>query len=165
MTVETQMAAQTSFLIRDAVWPDDRASVTGLLRDYAASLDVDLCFQNFEDELAGLPGPYARPDGAMLLAEATGSMIAVGCFRRLDDRRCEMKRLYARPAARGLGVGRALAKQLIRDAQAAGYRAMLLDSLASMIEAQQLYRSLGFVETAPYYDNPLPGTAYMRLDF
>jgi ribosomal protein S18 acetylase RimI-like enzyme len=150
--------------IAEARWPDDRATVAALMREYVASLAEDISFQNVDDELAGLPGNYAPPGGVVLIArdgdEAAG---AVAC-RMLEPGVCEMKRLYVRPAFRGRGLARALADELIEHARAQGYRTMLLDTLASMQAARALYRDLGFVPVAPYYDNPLPGVAYMALE-
>lgn len=152
------------FVISEAVWPADKAIVQTLFQEYAASLGVDLCFQNFEDELATLPGKYARPAGAVFLARRNDKVAAVGCYRPLADG-CEMKRLYVRSDCRGHGLGRAMAEALIRDAGASGHAFMVLDSLESMGTAQALYRSLGFRDIEAYYANPLPGTTYMRLDF
>jgi putative acetyltransferase len=150
--------------ITEARWPDDRATVAALMREYVSSLAEDISFQNVDDELAGLPGNYARPGGVVLIArdgdEAAG---AVAC-RMLEPGVCEMKRLYVRPAFRGRGLARALADELIEHARAQGYRTMLLDTLASMQAARALYRDLGFVPVAPYYDNPLAGVAYMALE-
>ena len=150
--------------ITEARWPDDRAIVEALFREYVSSLAEDISFQNVDDELATLPGNYARPGGVALIAregdEAAG---AVAC-RMLEPGVCEMKRLYVRPAFRGRGLARALADELIEHARAQGYRTMLLDTLASMQAARALYRDLGFVPVAPYYDNPLPGVAYMALE-
>jgi ribosomal protein S18 acetylase RimI-like enzyme len=152
------------FRITEARWPDDRATVAALMREYVSSLSEDISFQNVDDELATLPGNYARPGGVVLIArdgdEAAG---AVAC-RMLEPGVCEMKRLYVRPAFRGRGLARALADELIEHARAQGYRTMLLDTLASMQAARALYRDLGFVPVAPYYDNPLPGVAYMALE-
>lgn len=155
--------ADRQIILSRAVWPDDRAIVQALFRDYAGSLAVDLCFQNFEDELANLPGKYDQPGGVVLLARVDQAAAAVGCYRPIDQG-CEMKRLYVRPEFRGLGLGRRMAVHLIENARAAGHEFMVLDSLASMVEAQALYRSLGFRNVEPYYDNPLAGTVYMRLD-
>lgn len=134
-----------------------------LFREYAASLSVDLCFQRFKEELDGLPGRYARPDGRLYLALAGGSPAGCIALRGLDGARCEMKRLYVRPAFRALGLGRALAGRVIGDARAMGCREMLLDTLSEMGGAQALYEKLGFIDIPPYYENPVPGARYMRL--
>ncbi len=137
--------------------------VKALFREYAASLSVDLCFQRFEEELDGLPGRYARPGGRLYLALAGGSPAGCIALRGLDGARCEMKRLYVRPAFRALGLGRALAARVIGDATAMGCREMLLDTLSEMGGAQALYEKLGFTDIPPYYENPVPGARYMRL--
>lgn len=137
--------------------------VKALFREYAASLSVDLCFQHFEEELDGLPGRYAGPGGRLYLALAGGSHAGCIALRRLDGERCEMKRLYVRPAFRALGLGRALAERVIADAQTLGFRQMLLDTLFAMSGAQALYERLGFSDVPAYYDNPVPGARYMGL--
>ena len=135
------------------------------MRAYAASLGIDLGFQGFEDELASLPGKYAPPTGALLLARSAGKALGCVALRQLDaDGRCEMKRLYVTPGGRGLGLGRRLAEAVIAEAQHLGYREMCLDTLRSMQRAIALYRSLGFVETGAYYATPIAGTAFLRLD-
>ena len=142
------------------------ATVRLLLREYADTLGVDLCFQNFEAELAGLPGEYAAPAGHLLLALVDGAIAGCGGFRALTDsdhaNACEMKRLYVRPAFRRFGLGRRLAEALMDEARRCGYSVMLLDTLDDMEAARELYASLGFVETAPYYFNPIPGAHYLR---
>ena len=155
---------ETSLVITEARWPDDRATVEALFREYVGSLTEDISFQNVDNELAGLPGKYARPGGVVLIAwDGTDAAGAVA-YRMVEPGVCEMKRLYVRPAFRGRGLARDLANELIDDARTRGYRTMLLDTLASMQTARALYRDLGFAPVEPYYDNPLPGTMYMALD-
>jgi ribosomal protein S18 acetylase RimI-like enzyme len=143
-------------------WDGTRA----ILREYADSLDVDLCFQGFEQELAGLPGAYAPPSGLMLLALVDGEVAGCGAFRNLPDvdypNACEMKRLYVRPAFRRFGLGRLIAQALMDRAAQAGYSAMLLDTLDEMEAARGLYESLGFEEVPPFYFNPIPGAHYLK---
>src|SRR5689334_10559390 len=150
--------------IREARWPDDRADVEALFREYVASLSEDISFQNVSDELASLPGKYARPTGVVLIARDATRAAGAIAYRMVEPGVCEMKRLYVRPAFRGTGLGRELANELIEDARAKGYRTMLLDTLASMSAARALYRDLGFAPVAPYYDNPLPGVMYLALE-
>jgi ribosomal protein S18 acetylase RimI-like enzyme len=142
----------------------DMGTVATLFREYAASLDVDLSYQGFAAELAALPGAYAPPRGALLIA-VSGSGHALGCvaIRPLaESGTCEMKRLHITPAARGGGVGRALALAAIEAATQAGYICMRLDTLPAMIVAQTLYRRLGFEITPAYYNSSVPGTIFMR---
>ncbi|MBS0326558.1 MAG: GNAT family N-acetyltransferase [Proteobacteria bacterium] len=173
--------------IRDATTAADIASARTLFAEYAASLGVDLAFQDFESELAGLPGEYAPPRGCLLLlrrdaanaantAGVTTAAEAIGCRRQVQtfDAGCvalrpigahtaELKRLYLRAEARRGGWGRRLALAAIERARSLGYREIKLDTLATMAAAQTLYASLGFVPCAPYYRNPLPGTVYLAL--
>jgi ribosomal protein S18 acetylase RimI-like enzyme len=150
--------------ISEARWPNDRAIVETLFREYVASLAEDISFQNVDDELVGLPGKYARPTGVVLIARGGDQAAGAIAYRMVEPGVCEMKRLYVRPAFRGSGLGRELANELIEDARERGYRTMLLDTLASMDAARALYRDLGFVPVPPYYDNPLPGVMYMALE-
>ncbi len=141
----------------------DLVRVRELFLEYAAWLNVDLCFQGFDAELAGLPGAYARPDGRLLLAMRDDQAAGCVALRRFDATTGEVKRLWVRPAFRDGGLGRMLAARIVHEARAVGYAGLVLDTLAPMAAAIALYRSLGFREIAPYYHNPLPGAVYMRL--
>ncbi len=143
--------------------PQEIAAAASLFREYVDWLGIDLSFQGFEAELASLPGKYAPPAGELLLACAPAGD-ALGCVavRPLDGLKvCEMKRLYVRPAARGLGIGTALVGAIITSAQELGYAEMRLDTLPSMAEAFALYQRFGFVQIPAYYHNPVPGTVYL----
>jgi putative acetyltransferase len=140
------------------------AIVRGLFQEYADSLGIDLEFQGFADELAGLPGRYAPPAGRLLLATLNGEPAGCVALRPLEQDVCEMKRLYVRPVFRTHGVGRLLAGRIIDEARSAGYRWMRLDTLPSMSAARRLYAELGFRPILPYYPNPVPGAAFLELE-
>lgn len=135
-----------------------------LVKEYAASLDFDLAFQNFQLELRSLATEYGPPQGSFVLARHDAAWIGCGGFRKLSDAACEMKRLYVAPGGRQKGVGRAIAETLIVRARQVGYATMLLDTTPSMRRAQALYTRLGFTQTAPYRHNPVEGASYWRLD-
>ena len=144
------------------------AKIRELFLEYSQSLDVDLCFQNFDRELQELPGDYAEPKGVLLLALMDGKPAGCGALRALKSvahsNTAEMKRLYVRPEFRGNAIGKKIVLEIIQAAKNKGYNAIVLDTLNSMTDARTLYASMGFVEIAPYYDNPLEGTQYLRLD-
>ncbi|MFO8100180.1 MAG: GNAT family N-acetyltransferase [Salinibacter sp.] len=149
--------------IRRAETNPDLEAVRRLFRDYINSLDFALDFQDVEDELEALPGPYAAPGGAILLAEYDGSAVGVVAVQPLDaDGVCEMKRLYVCPSARGRGIGRTLGTAILDVARDLGYDTMRLDTVASMKPARALYRSIGFEERSAYYHNPLDDVVYME---
>ena len=150
--------------IVDASSGDALLQARTLFEEYAASLGIDLSFQDFAHELATLPGRYAPPAGRLLLANWNGQAAGCVALRPLQDGIGEMKRFYVRPDYRGLGIGRALAERIIREASDAGYTRMRLDSLGSMESALQLYRQLGFREVPPYRDNPVEGAVFLELD-
>lgn len=130
-----------------------------MLREYAAWLEVDLCFQDFERELAQLPGDYAPPRGRLLIAEGAGSV----ALRPLDEEICEMKRLYVRPEYRGSGLGRRLVEAILGQAREIGYRRVRLDTMPKMDGAQKLYASFGFYDIPAYRYNPEPGARFLEL--
>jgi putative acetyltransferase len=135
-----------------------------LFREYAESLGFSLCFQSFDQELAGLPGDYAPPEGRLLVAEYSGQPAGCVALHRLGPEICEMKRLYLRPQYRGKGLGRLLADTVIAEARSIGYRAMRLDTVEPVMpNAVALYRRLGFKEIEPYRANPIDGALYMEL--
>jgi ribosomal protein S18 acetylase RimI-like enzyme len=145
--------------------PAQIAQARELFREYAQSLGFSLCFQNFDQELAGLPGDYGPPDGRLLLAEYEGKLAACVALHKLDTHICEMKRLYLRAAFRGKGLGRALAERIIVEARQIGYQHMRLDTVEPVMkDAVAMYRKLGFKEIAPYCPNPIAGALYMELE-
>lgn len=151
--------------------PEHIALARELMTEYATALEFNLCFQNFEKEMAELPGKYAAPFGRLLLAFHDNRPAGVIAMRPLGGdgvagniKNCEMKRLFLRPAFRGLGLGRILAERLIQEARGCGYASMRLDTVrGSMDRAIEMYRELGFREIPAYCDNPMPGVLYMEL--
>jgi putative acetyltransferase len=144
--------------------PPHVAQARELFQEYAQSLGVNLCFQNFEQELAGLPGHYAPPDGRLLLAEYDGQLAGCVALHKWESGVCEMKRLYLRPSFRGKGLGRAMAEKIIVEARGIGYQRMRLDTIEPLMkDAVEMYRKLGFREIAPYRPNPIAGAMYMEL--
>ena len=138
--------------------------VSALFREYEAFLGVDLCFQHFEQELAGLPGKYAPPSGALLLARVGEKVAGCVAMRDLGDGACEMKRLYIRPDFRGLGLGRLLAEAIVAEAGAAGYLRMKLDTFEFLEGAIHIYQCMGFKRTGSYYENPHEEVQYWELE-
>lgn len=138
--------------------------VRRLFNRYAASLDFDLDFQDFDDEMRRLPGDYAPPGGCLILAVLKKEPVGCVALRRIDDAICEMKRLYTVPSLRGTGVGRLLVESVIDAARNMGYNKMRLDTVPSMKSARRLYSSVGFEKIGPYRYNPIAGATYMELD-
>jgi putative acetyltransferase len=152
------------FEIREAAHAADVAACRALFEEYQRALGVSLCFQGFDRELASLPGDYAPPRGTLLIAlDAAGEPAGCAALRPLGPGEAEMKRLYVCPAHRGRELGRALAERVIASAARLGYSTLRLDTLPSMHAAQRLYAEIGFVETAPYNDNPIEGTRFLAL--
>src|SRR5215210_4600492 len=143
---------------------DDLEEARTIFQEYADTLGSDVCLQNFAEELATLPGGYSRPSGRLLLAMVEDQVAGCAALRALDVETGEMKRVYVRPAFRGLGVGRMLAETILHESRAAGYRRIRLDTLPTMVRARQLYRELGFREIAPYGDNQIAGAVFLEVE-
>ena len=148
--------------------PSELQATRLIFREYADQLGIDLCFQDFDAELAGLPGEYAEPQGALLLVLVNGELAGCCALRPLVasdyPNACEMKRLYVRKAHRRLGLGRQLAEAVLDAARVAGYHHLLLDTLSEMESARALYEDLNFKEIPPYYFNPIPGAHYLKVE-
>ena len=149
--------------IRPARLPDDLPIVRELFREYADSLGIDLSFQDFESELANLPGKYALPAGRIMLAWKETQAVGCVALRPIEGDACEMKRLYVRPAARGEQLGRQLAARICQEAREAGYARICLDTLPTMSAATHIYADLGFKPTAPYVFNPIAEAIFLAL--
>jgi putative acetyltransferase len=149
--------------IRTAVLPNELRIIKGLFQEYADSLNFELDFQDFREELATLPGKYAPPLGCILVAKENGETVGCVAVRPLGEEICEMKRLYVKPLHRGKRIGRDLALAIIDEAKRLGYKAMRLDTVVEMREASALYRALGFQPIDAYCYNPLPGAMYFEL--
>ncbi|MDB6067366.1 MAG: GCN5-related N-acetyltransferase [Pedosphaera sp.] len=149
--------------IQQATTQEEIAQARALFEEYAIWLSVDLCFQGFSAELAGLPGYYAPPRGRLLLALLDKEPAGCVALRPLSESACEMKRLFVRPAFRRRGAGRELSERIIAEAKAIGYSTMRLDTLPTIREALRLYETLGFARCAAYYDTPLPETIFLEL--
>jgi putative acetyltransferase len=158
------MAGDSTYAVREARGAADFTAARTLFEEYAAQLQIDLCFQGFATELTQLSEIYGPPTGCLLLARRGDAPVGCGAVRRLSPQVCEMKRLYIRPDARGANLGRLIADELVARARSLGYFKMRLDTLAGMIPARTLYSSMGFREIPPYYPNPLPDVVYMELD-
>jgi len=157
-------SAVKDFAFRQVESPVQIARARDLFLEYAQSLGFSLCFQNFDKELADLPGEYAPPEGRLLLAEYAGQLAGCVALHKLDSNICEMKRLYLRPQFRGKGFGRILANRIIAEAQLIGYQRMRLDTVEPVMkDAVAMYRKLGFKEIPAYRPNPNAGTIYMEL--
>ncbi len=150
--------------IRPAEVPADLPVVRALFREYQQAIGIDLCFQDFENELATLPGKYAPPAGRLLLAWQGAEAVGCVALRPIEGGACEMKRLYVRPTVRGRQLGRQLAERICAEARDAGYRRICLDTLPSMTAAVALYTSLGFAPVAPYVHNPIGGALFLGRD-
>jgi ribosomal protein S18 acetylase RimI-like enzyme len=161
-----QSTSRMAYTIRQVTTTEDLLAITNLFKAYTAWLDLDLTFQDFTTELASLPGKYASPSGALLLARSP-DCIPLGCvaLRPMDSPGvCEMKRLYVAPEGRGLGLGKKLVGKVLLEAKRIGYQSMRLDTLPRMQSAVALYEKFGFVKILPYYETPLEGTLFLETD-
>ena len=164
-SVSSASSVVNDIVFHQAESPKDIAQARELFLEYAQSLGFSLCFQNFDKELANLPGYYSPPEGRLLLAAYEGQLAGCVALHKLESSVCEMKRLYLRPQFRGKGLGRALADRIIADARLIGYRRMRLDTVEPVMkDAVAMYRRLGFQEIAPYCKNPIAGALYMELE-
>lgn len=150
--------------IAEATSAEDYAAGRSLIEEYAAALGVDLCFQNFSEEIARLSVIYGPPRGCLLLARIDKELVGCVAVRDRGAETCELKRLYVKPRYRGAGLGKRLTESAIRSARKLGYSRMVLDTLPGMTEAQRLYESLGFREVKGYYPNPLEGVRYLAFE-
>ena len=141
---------------------DQLDEVRDLFQEYQKSLGIDLCFQNYDEELKSLPGKYAQPDGRLYLITIEEEIAGCIALRRFDETRCEMKRLYIRPKYRGHHCGQILVDKVIQEAKMIGYEEMVLDTLSSLTSAVSLYKRNGFIEVDSYYDNPLKDVLYFK---
>jgi putative acetyltransferase len=163
-SVSSVSSVVKGFSVTQAESPAQIEQSRELFLEYAQSLGFSLCFQNFDKELASLPGDYAPPEGRLLLADYEGQLAGCAALHELEPGICEMKRLYLRPTVRGKGFGRILADRIITEARQIGYQRMRLDTVEPVMkEAVAMYRRLGFKEIAPYCLNPMSGVIYMEL--
>ena len=164
-SASSAISAVKGFSIFQAQSPAEIAQARELFVEYAQSLGFSLCFQNFDQELAGLPGDYSPPKGSLLLAEYQGRLAGCVALRPKESGICEMKRLYLRPQFRGKRLGRLLAERIIAEARQIGYARMRLDTVEPVMkDAVAMYRKLGFKDIAPYCENPIAGALYMELE-
>ena len=163
-SANSAISAVQGFDLQQAESARQIAAIRELFLEYAQSLNFSLCFQSFENELAGLPGGYSPPDGRLVLATHGPQLAGCVALHKLHDEICEMKRLYVRPQFRGRGLGRVLAERVVADAREIGYKRLRLDTVEPVMkDAVGLYRKLGFTEIAPYRENPIAGALYMEL--
>jgi putative acetyltransferase len=163
-SVSSVSSVVNGFALSQAESPSQIAQARELFLEYAQSLGFSLCFQNFDKELAELPGDYAPPDGHLLLADYEGKLAGCVALHKLEPGICEMKRLYLRPQFRGRSLGRALADRIIAEARQIGYQRMRLDTVEPVMkDAVAMYRKIGFQEIASYCKNPIAGALYMEL--